>query len=158
MKNLLVVLLVWKITWDIYRTLVPSSNIEFFYYKTSKSHFRLVVLSFSNSQDNILVLFKELEKIFLAISFKLPIKRKSYTQNQITKDIIQQDCEGENLTMLKHFFFTFQGNVAWHKTLQNRNVRITFICYLMRYNKTILLLYHNMNSMISKKYYLVISF
>ena len=142
----------------MYRTLVPSTNIEFFYYKTSKSHFRLVVLSFSNSQDNILVLFKELEKYSLLFLLNCQLRENHILKNQITKDIIQQDCEGENLTMLKHFFFTFQGNVAWHKTLQNRNVRITFICYLMRYNKTILLLYHNMNSMISKKYYLVISF
>ena len=158
MKNLLVVLLVWKITWDMYWTLVPSTNIEFFYYKTSKSHFRLVVLSFSNSQDNILVLFKELEKIFLAISFKLPIKRKSYTQKPDNKGYHTARLWGGKFDNVETFFFTFQGNVAWHKTLQNRNVRIAFICYLMRYNKTILLLYHNMNSMISKKYYLVISF
>ena len=89
----------------MYRTLVPSTNIEFFYYKTSKSHFRLVVLSFSNSQDNILVLFKELEKYSLLFLLNCQLRENHILKNQITKDIIQQDCEGENLTMLKHFFY-----------------------------------------------------
>ena len=103
----------------MYWTLVPSTNIEFFYYKTSKSHFRLVVLSFSNLQDNILVLFKELEKIFLAISFKLPIKRKSYTQKPDNKGYYTARLWGGKFDNVETFFLTFQGTMyllMWHGT------------------------------------------
>ena len=98
----------------MYRTLVPSTNIEFFYYKTSKSHFRLVVLSFSNSQDNILVLFKELEKIFLAISFKLPIKRKSYTQKPDNKGYHTARLWGGEFDNVETFFLL--SKEMWHGT------------------------------------------